>query len=207
MFTVTMSRSFSILSVAAAVAVSSAHASAQVIISSDGSREIRTNVSSLVSREVTISDDSVRSYLTRFEPGVLDDESGDANMVTMVLDNDGAYIRSNARHAKVIQAVPGRVISVNGDSVQAIETGAGRVIAINRDSVRALTTIGAGEVRVIATGGSVIAVNGLHRVDGSGSPGLIAGLSPDEVGGIATKHYPAGAMGKGPVFVTFIYLK
>ena len=52
--------------------------------------------------------------------------------------------------------------------------------------------------------GSVIA---LRRADGDGLPGMIGGVSADEIGGIATKHYPAGELGKGPIFVTFIYLK
>jgi hypothetical protein len=41
----------------------------------------------------------------------------------------------------------------------------------------------------------------------AGAPLALAGLSPDEVGGIATRHYLAGEMGKGQVIVTLIYLK
>ena len=94
MLTVTMGRSVSVLSIAAAVAVGSATASAQVIITSNGSSVVGNAVGTMVRRAITVSDDSVRSYLTRFEPAVLEDESGDANIVTMVLDNDGTYVRS-----------------------------------------------------------------------------------------------------------------
>jgi hypothetical protein len=207
MFTVTMNRSLSILSVAAAVAVASTSASAQVIISTDGSGNIRGSVGSVVRQAITVSDDSIRSYLTRFEPGVLDDESGDANIVTMVLDKDGTYIRSTTRHAKMIQAVPGRVISVNGDSVSAIATGGGaRVITINGDSTRAME-VRMSDVPVITSSGSAIAVNTLRRADGGDARGMLGGYSADEIAGIATKHYAAGEMGKGTVLVTLIYLK
>jgi hypothetical protein len=207
MFTVTMGRSLSVLSVAAAIAVASNSASAQVIVSSDGGGMVRTNVRTLVSHSMTVSDDSVRSYLTRFEPGVLDDESGDANVVTIVLDNDGTYIRSTARRAKVMQAVPGRVVAINGDEVRAIDAGSTRVFTINGDSIRALATSGAIAAPVIAAGGSVVALNTLHRTEGSAAPAMLAGVSSDEIAGIATKHYAPGEMGKGPVFVTFVYLK
>jgi hypothetical protein len=224
MLTVTMGRSVSVLSIAAAVAVGSATASAQVIITSNGSSVVGNAVGTMVRRAITVSDDSVRSYLTRFEPAVLEDESGDANIVTMVLDNDGTYVRSTTRHAKVMQAMPGRVIAVNGDGVRTIGTGEARVFTINGDSlrasgagetrvftingdsVRALTAGSGANVSVATLGGAVVAVNTMHRTEGD-SPSMLAGLAPDEVGGIATKHYAAGEMGKGPVFVTFIYLK
>ena len=206
MLTVTMGRSLSVLSAAAAIAVASSSASAQVIITSSGSGAVGNAVGTMVRRAITISDDSVRSYLTRFEPAVLDDESGDATVVTMVLDNDGTYVRSSTRHAKVMQAMPGRVISINGDSIRTIGTGETRVISINGDSLRAVTAVPGANVSVAAVGGSVIAMNSLHRTEGD-SPSMLAGLAPDEVGGMATKHYAAGEMGKGPIFVTFIYLK
>jgi len=219
MFTVTMGRSLAVLSVAAAVFASSGRA--QVIVSGAGDGTGHATVNRLTRREVTIPDDSVRSYLARFEPGVLDDPSGDANMVTMVLDNDGTYIRSSSRHAKIMQAVPGRVMMITGDSVRSIEAGGNRLIAINGDSARAVTLgVGSGVLSVNGDGprvvtlttsgdagaalGSVIA---LRRADGDGLPGMIGGVSADEIGGIATKHYPAGELGKGPIFVTFIYLK
>jgi len=160
----------------------------------------------MVRRAITVSDDSVRSYLTRYEPAVLDDESGDANVVTMFLDADGTYIRSTTRHAKVMQAIPGRVISIGGDSVRTLATGETRVIAINGDSVRALTGLRSANLSVATLGGGVVAINGIHRTDGD-SPPMLGGYAPDEIGGIATKHYAPGEMGKGMVFVTFIYLK
>ena len=143
----------------------------------------------MVRRAVTISDDSVRSYLTRFEPGVLDDESGDANIVTMVLDNDGAYVRSSSRHAKVMQAVPGRMMLVNGDTL------------------KAMTIATSGDAPSVATQGSVIAVNTLRRAEGDSGPAMLGGASADEISGLATKRYSAGEMGKGQIIVTFIYLK
>jgi len=206
MFTVTMGRSVSVLSIAAAVAVGSATASAQVIITSNGSSVVGNAVGTMVRRAITVSDDSVRSYLTRFEPAVLEDESGDANIVTMVLDNDGTYVRSSTRHAKIMQAMPGRVIAINGDSLRTIGAGEARVFTINGDSLRTVTAGSGANVSVATLGGGVIAVNTMHRTEGD-SPAMLAGLAPDEIGGIATKHYGAGEMGKGPVFVTFVYLK
>jgi hypothetical protein len=205
MFTVTMGRSLVVLSVAA-VAVASTAAEAQVIVTSGESRIIGNAVGATVRRAISISDDSVRSYLSRFEPAVLDDDTGDATIVTMVLDNDGTYIRSSTRHAKVMQAVPGRVISINGDSLRTIDAGEARVFTINGDSLRAVRAISGAPVSVVGVGGSVIAVNSLNRLGGDG-PSMLAGLAPDEVGGIASRHYAAGEMGKGPVFVTFVYLK
>ena len=206
MFTVTLGRSVSVLSIAAAVAVGSATASAQVIITSNGSSVAGSGVGTMVRRAITVSDDSVRSYLKRFEPGVLEDESSDANVVTMVLDNDGTYVRSSTRHAKIMQAMPGRVIAINGDSLRTIGAGETRVFTINGDSLRAVTAVPSANVAVATLGGAVVAINGMHRTDGD-SPSMLAGFAPDEIGGIATKHYAAGEMGKGPVFVTFIYLK
>lgn len=221
MFTVTMGRSVSALSVAAAVLASSA--SAQVIVRTDGVG-IGGGSITMSRRAVTIPDDSVRSYLTRYEPGVLDDASGDANIVTMVLDNDGTYIRSSSRHAKIIEAVPGRVVTINGDSIRTIDGAPSRLIAVNGDSARAVEITTANRVftlntdgpRVVtmstngdpvATVGSVVAVNTLRRADGESSPGMMSGVPVDEIGGIATKRYGAGELGKGPVIVTFIYLK
>ena len=221
MFTVTMGRSFAVLSVAAAVFAN--RGSAQIIVSGGGDGAGRATVSRLTRRTVSIPDDSVRSYLARFEPGVLDDPSGDANVVTMVLDNDGTYIRSSARHAKIMQTVPGRVMMINGDSARTIEAGGNRIITINGDSARAIAVGGGGVLSVNGDGprvvtfstsgdagptlGSVIAVNALRRTDGEGAPGMIGGVSTDDIGGIATKQYSAGELGKGPIFVTFIYLK
>lgn len=205
MFTVTMGRSVSVLSLAAAVAVGSTTASAQVIITSNGSGVVGNPVGTMVRRAINVSDDSVRSYLTRFEPAALDDDSGDATVVTMVLDNDGTYVRSSTRRAKIMQAMPGRVIAVNGDSVRTINAGETRVISINGDSLRAVTTVPGANVSVATVGGAVM-INSLHRTDGS-SPSMLAGFAPDEIGGIATKHYAAGEMGKGALFVTFVYLK
>jgi hypothetical protein len=204
MFTVTMGRTLSALSVIATVALAPNTAAAQIIVRTDGSGVVGANVNTIVRRSVQVSDDSVRSYLTRFEPSVLDDDSGDATVVTMVLDNDGTFIRSSSRHAKIIEAVPGRIVTVNGDSVGAIE---GRVISINGDSAKAITITGSGDGGAITTVGSVIAVNTLRRADAAASPLGLGGVSPGEIGGVATKRYAAGEMGKGPVIVTFIYLK
>ena len=208
MFTVTMGRTLLVCSVGAALAVAPSRTSAQVIISSSGSGGVvRSGVGTAVHRVVTLPDDSVRSYLTRFEPAVLEDQSGDANIVTMVLDSDGAYIRSTTRHAKVLQAMPGRVIAINGDSLRTIDAGEVRVFTINGDSVRAMTVSPGANGAVATAGGAVVAVNTLHRTEAGDAPMMLAGVSPDEIGGIATKHYAAGEMGKGPVFVTFVYLK
>ena len=185
MFTVTMGRSLSVLSLVAAAAIAS-NAGAQVIISTDASGIARGTVTALSRRAITIADDSVRSYLARYEPGVLDDASGDANIVTMVLDNDGAYIRSSSRHAKVVEGVPGRLIAINGDSARAVTVA---------------TSI---EPSAVPTVGSVTL---LRRSDGEPAGGSLAGVSTDEIGGIATKRYGAGEMGKGLLIVTFVYLK
>ena len=206
MFTVTMGRTLSALTALASVVVMSTGAAAQVIVRTDGSGVAGGSVNAIVHRAVQVSDDSVRSYLTRFEPGVLDDDSGDATIVTMVLDNDGTYIRSSSRHAKVMEAVPGRIISINGDSARAMVAGSGRIFSISGDSARAVTISTTGDEPTIATAGSVIAVNAL-RAGAVGGAGMLAGVSPDEIGGMATKRYSAGQMGKGPVIVTFIYLK
>jgi hypothetical protein len=204
MFTVTMGRTLSALSLVAAVASTSA---AQIVVRTEGAGIAGGGVNVLTHRLVQISDDSVRSYLSRFEPGVLDDASGDANIVTMVLDSDGAYVRSTARHAKMIQATPGQVVTVNGDSVRAIAVGSNGVISINGDSARAMRVSGFGETRVIGVGGSVVAVNGMDRANVGGAFGMLADVSPSEIGAISTKRYAAGEMGTGPVIVTFVYLK
>jgi len=202
-----MRRTLSVLSVVAAAAASSSRAAAQVIIRTDGAGIVGANVNTIAHRVLQVPDDSIRSYLTRFEPGVLDDDSGDATIVTMVLDNDGTYVRSSSRHAKIVQAVPGQIVTVNGDSVRAIGAGPGRIISINGDSARAVTIASNFDGPAIATLGSVVSVNTLRRGGAAGSPAMLAGVAPDEVGGIATKHYAAGEMGRGPIMVTFIYLK
>ena len=212
MFTVTMGRTLCALSLTGAVAVASSTAAAQVIVRTDGAGIVGARVNAIAHRAVSVSDDSVRSYLTRFEPGVLDDDSGDASIVTIVLDNDGTYVRSSSRHAKIIQALPGRIISINGDTARALEAGAARVFSINGDSLKAITIGSNVDGPAIATigslvAGSVVAVNGLHRASGAAMPGMLADVSADEIGGIATKHYAPGEMGRGPVLVTFIYLK
>jgi hypothetical protein len=206
MITVTMGRTLSMLSAVVAVAFTSTGAAAQVIVRTDGAGVVGTSFNSVV-RRASIPDDSVRSYLTRFEPGVLDDESGDATIVTMVLDNDGTYLRSTSHRAKMIEAVPGRVITINGDSVRTVVGGAGRTIVINGDGARAIAIPANGDSPAIATVGPAIAINALRAADGAGSPGMLAGVTLDEIGGLATKHYAAGEMGKGPILVTFIYLK
>jgi hypothetical protein len=204
MFTVTMGRTLTALSLVAAVTSASSRAGAQIIVRTGDA--LGGGLSVVSHRIIQVSDDSVRSYLTRFEPSVLDDASGDANIVTMVLDSDGTYIRSTARHAKMIQAVPGQVIAVNGDSVRAFTVGSGRVLSINGDSTREIRLSTFGDARSIATGGTVVALNGMEtRV--AGSAGMLADVAPDEVGAISTKRYAAGEMGKGPVIVTFVYLK
>ncbi len=204
MFTITMGRTLSALSLVAAVA--SGTAGAQIIVRTEGGVPVGGGLNVVTHRMVQISDDSVRSYLTRFEPSVLDDASGDANIVTMVLDSDGAYVRSTARHAKMIQAVPGQVIAVNGDSVRSFAIGSGGVVSINGDSTREIRVATFGDGRSIAGGGAVVAVNGMETRVG-GSVGMLAGVTPDEVGAISTKRYAPGEMGRGPVIVTFIHLK
>jgi hypothetical protein len=207
MFTVTMGRSLSALSIAAAVAVATTSASAQVVITSDGGGIIRSSVGTVVRHAITTPDDSVRSYLTRFEPNVLDDDSGEANIVTLVLDSDGAYVRSSARHAKIIQATSARVFSVGSDTLRGVEPGEARVIAINGDSARTITFSNSGEGVGVAVAGGLVAVNALRSAGTASGPGMLAGVAADEIGGIAPKQYAAGEMGKGPVVVTVIYLK
>ena len=207
MFTVTMGRSFVALSLIALVAASSsAAAQTPVIIRTDGA-SMGGNVNAVVHRAIQVSDDSIRSYLTRFEPSALDDDSGDATIVTMVLDNDGTYVRSSSRHAKVLQAVTGGVYALNGDSLRAIEAGAGGVIRINRDSLRSVIVSSNTDGPAIAVGGAVGSIVSLRRGDATAAPVGMAGVSPDEIGGIATKRYAAGEMGKGQLIVTLIYLK
>ena len=204
MFTVTMGRTLSALSLVAAVASSTA--GAQIIVRTEGGVPVGGGLNVVTHRMVQISDDSVRSYLTRFEPSVLDDANGDANIVTMVLDSDGAYVRSSARHAKLIQAVPGQVIAVNGDSVRSFTVGSGGVVSINGDSTREIRLSTLGDARSIATGGRVVALNGTGaRV--AGSFAMLGDVAPDEISAISTKHYAAGEMGRGPVIVTFVHLK
>jgi hypothetical protein len=223
MFTVTMGRSFSVLSAVAALAVAS-NAGAQVIVTGDGG--VRTAVGTMIRRSVAISDDSVRSYLSRYEPGVLDDESGDANVVTMVLDSDGAYVRSSTRHAKVVQAMPAQVMVINGDSARTLGAAEARIVALNRETGLRTIDVGGGRVFSVAgdslrtititsngdmpTTGSVVAVNTVRRLDGASSVlggEMFGGFSPDEIGAVSTKRYAAGEMGKGQLIVTIVHLK
>jgi hypothetical protein len=138
-----------------------------------------------------ISDDTVKSLIERYEPDVLNDES-DANVVTIVLDNAGNYVRSSARHAKVMQLDAGHMVALNGDSV--------RVLSIPRAG-------GDVEVRAIVSG--AVTISSFRRADGSGEPHVAttAGFSTDEVEAIATKRYAAGTVAKSQLIVTVVRLK
>ena len=182
----------SILTIAmAGAATHAANAQRAIILQSDGSGI--TGARTVIQRVMPISDDTVKSLIERYEPDVLNDES-DANLVTIVLDNAGNYVRSSARHAKVMQFDAGQMVALNGDS------GSVRMLAIPRpgDDIAATTVVG-GEVRISA----------FRRGDGSGEPTVAtaAGFSRDEVEMIATKRYAAGAVGKSQLIVTIVRLK
>src|SRR4051794_33578858 len=108
---------------AVGAATHAAHAQGAVIIRPDGSGMMESRV--ILQRMMPMSDDTVKSLLERYEPGVLNDEA-DANVVnvvTIVLDNAGNYVRSSARHAKVLQLDAGQVVALNGDSVRVLANG------------------------------------------------------------------------------------
>jgi len=170
-------------------ATHAANAQRAIIVQSDGSGI--AGVRTAIQRMMPISDDTVKSLIERYEPDVLNDES-DANVVTIVLDNTGNYVRSTSRHAKVMQLEAGHMVALNGDSV--------RVLAIPRT----------GEDSAVAgVVGGAVTISAFRRADGSGEPNVAtaAGFSRDEVEAIATKRYAAGTVAKSQLIVTVVRLK
>jgi hypothetical protein len=182
----------SILTIATmGAATHAANAQRAIILQSDGSG--LTGARTLIQRVMPISDDTVKSLIERYEPDVLNDES-DANVVTIVLDNAGNYVRSSARHAKVMQLDAGHVVAINGDS------GSVRMLAIPRPG---------DDTSAPAVVGGAVTVSTFRRADGSGEPNIAtaAGFSRDEVETIATKRYAAGTVAKSQLIVTVVRLK
>ena len=182
----------SLLAIAtASAATHAANAQGAIILRTDGAGI--TGARTLIQRVMPISDDTVKSLIERYEPDVLSDES-DANVVTIVLDNTGSYVRSSARHAKVMQLEAGHVVALNGDS------GSVRVLAIPRPG---------DDVAATAVVGGAVTVSALRRADGSAEPNIATtvGFSPDEVETIATKRFAAGTVAKSQLIVTVVRLK
>jgi len=175
---------------AVGAATHAANAQGAIIIRTDSSG-IVGNMRAMIQRVMPISDDTVRSLIERYEPGVLTNDA-DANVVTIVLDNAGNYVRSSARNAKVIQPEQGQVIALNGDSV--------RVLTIPR------TGDGTG-VSVISP--EAIRISTIKRVDSLGEPHVVmgAGFSSDEIETISSKRYAAGTFAKSQLIVTVVRLK
>jgi hypothetical protein len=182
----------SILTITAVgAATHAANAQGAVILRTDGSGI--AGARTMIQRIMPISDDTVKSLIERYEPDVLNDES-DANVVTIVLDNAGNYVRSSSRHAKVMHLEAGHVVALNGDS------GSVRVLAIPRPG---------DDVAAPAIVGGAATISMLRRADGSGEPNVATtvGFSPDEVDMIATKRFAAGTVAKSQLIVTVVKLK
>jgi len=147
------------------------------------------SVRAMVQRAIPISDDTVRSLIERYEPGALTNDA-DANVVTIVLDNAGNYVRSSARNAKVVQPEAGQVIAIHGDSV--------RVFARPADGVTPT---------VISPDG--VAISTFKRVDGLGESRVVmgTGYGSDEVESISSKRYAAGTLAKSQLIVSIVRLK
>ena len=192
MQTLTMRRSFVVLSAAALLAAPSAFVRAQgaVIVRSGAGGVITATPSLAIHKMLPISDEAVKALIEAYEPGVLTNDA-EANVVTIVLDADNNYVRSTARAAKVLQAEPGQVIALRGDSASQFLVRRGI------------------DGHVSSIDGAPISITTFRRAEGLGEPNGImgTGFQPDEVDALSTKRYTAGALTKNQLIVTVVRLK
>jgi hypothetical protein len=134
-----------------------------------------------IQHALPISDDALRALVAKYQPDLAAD-TAEVTSLTIVVDNDNAYVNSAVRPLRVLK--PDDSSGGNGVLVRRIDPGMAGVI--------------------VGRGSAVMVVGG--RGAGGGIMSSL-GILPGDIDTIYIKRYEAGVIAKGQLMVTMIKLK